>query len=524
MRSVRYSLAALTIFFSFSFLKGDQPQEQYPPQVTQALEQAGNNLAELEKVLANYSTPGDSLKFKAACFLISNMPGHSYVIYKLTDTAKTEISFNILDYDNYDELVKAAEELEKKHGTTDFGTKDYAYDLDSITANLLIENIDFAFKAWNEKPWARELSFDQFCQYVLPYRGSNEPLEYWRKIMWDKYTGLESRMQNPHDPIEAASIINDEIRSWFRFDMRYYYHPTDQGLSEMMDTKMGRCEDMTNLAIYAMRANGLAVTSDYTPYWANTGNNHAWNAIVTPDGNVVPFMGAESNPGEYKLFNKLAKVYRKTFGQQKDNLVFQERKQEEIPGWLAGTSYIDVTSGYIPTADIEITFDKEVPDSTDIAYICVFNSGEWKPIDWTRIANGKANFTDMGIDVLYLPGLYLNKEIVPYGKPFILKGDNKSHSFSPDSIQPVSIDIEFTTQRSPWESTVSIEKTPIKDGSEYEFFYWDDGWQSLGKQTASGGPLHFENIPSNGLYWLTEDGTDKEERIFSIEDGNQVWW
>ena len=74
---------------------------------------------------------------------------------------------------------------------------------------------------------------------------------------------------------------------------------------------------MTNVTIYAMRANGLAVTSDYTPYWANSGNNHAWNAILTGEGKVVPFMGAEANPGEYRLANKLAKVYRKTWKHSK---------------------------------------------------------------------------------------------------------------------------------------------------------------------------------------------------------------
>jgi hypothetical protein len=95
---------------------------------------------------------------------------------------------------------------------------------------------------------------------------------------------------------------------------------------------------MTNLAIYAMRANGLAVASDYTPHWANTGNNHAWNAIITPEGEVIPFMGAEANPGEYELANKLAKAYRKMYAQQTNNLAFQEKKEESVPGWLNGKS------------------------------------------------------------------------------------------------------------------------------------------------------------------------------------------
>ena len=42
-----------------------------------ALQLAENNRKELEKVLTHYSIhPKDSLKYKAACFLIENMPGH----------------------------------------------------------------------------------------------------------------------------------------------------------------------------------------------------------------------------------------------------------------------------------------------------------------------------------------------------------------------------------------------------------------------------------------------------------------
>jgi hypothetical protein len=41
------------------------------------LKRAGGNRPELEKVLQHYSVnPGDSLKYKAAVFLIENMPGH----------------------------------------------------------------------------------------------------------------------------------------------------------------------------------------------------------------------------------------------------------------------------------------------------------------------------------------------------------------------------------------------------------------------------------------------------------------
>lgn len=50
---------------------------RYDPAVNDALRYAGDNRGELEKVIRHYSTqPEDSLKLKAALFLIRNMPYH----------------------------------------------------------------------------------------------------------------------------------------------------------------------------------------------------------------------------------------------------------------------------------------------------------------------------------------------------------------------------------------------------------------------------------------------------------------
>jgi hypothetical protein len=51
-----------------------------------------------------------------------------------------------------------------------------------------------------------------------------------------------------------------------------------------------------------------------------------------------------------------------------------------------------------------------------------------------------------------------------------------------------------------------------------------DSWESLGKTTAGDGPLVFADVPADGLYWLVAEDSDKEERIFTIQDGRQVWW
>ncbi|MDR0682967.1 MAG: hypothetical protein LBG15_14125 [Dysgonamonadaceae bacterium] len=51
--------------------------DRQPSRLEQALVFAGNNRAELEKVLAHYfANAADSLKYRAVCFLIENMLCH----------------------------------------------------------------------------------------------------------------------------------------------------------------------------------------------------------------------------------------------------------------------------------------------------------------------------------------------------------------------------------------------------------------------------------------------------------------
>jgi hypothetical protein len=519
------TILMLLIILIVSFAGRAAAQFSYPNDVIQALEKSGKNRGELEKVLAHYSATGDSSKLRAAYFLIGNMEGHSYVTYFLKDTVGNAVDFSALNYPSYDSLTRDFKQLELKHGTLDFDRKDTQEDLELITADFLIKQVDYAFKAWRERPWAKKLTFDQFCEYVLPYRGSNEPLEDWREIFWSKYKYLQGKMLDSTDPIEAAKLINKDVMTWFTFDERYYYHPTDQGVTEMLANHKGRCEDMTNATIYAMRANALAVTSDYTPFWADCGNNHAWNSIVAPDGRVIPFMGAEANPGDYRLSHRFAKVYRKTYSKQLQNLAFQPHKQEKLAPWLAGKNYKDVTAEYGPVCTVTRTLSFPAPDTIDIAYICVFNEGEWKPIHWgRRTESGSVTFTDLAKDVVLIAGLYVDGKIQPLGEPFLIRGDCSVQPLKATHGATTKLELTATTARVLEVSTDGVSKKPPVPGTEYELFYWQDGWKSAGKTTAASDPLLFDKMPTGCLYWLVATGSDKDERIFTIEDGKQVWW
>ena len=292
MRKFIFLFIAIILFSSCS--------KNYSPSIKDALDTAGENKSELKKAINYFQEKGDSLQLEAVLFLIENLAEHSFVEIVPCDSNKIEIPWNISNFENYEEARTTMDSISDQFDGFDWKANERIDDHKTITADFLIQNVEDACYVWQEFPWARDYSFEVFKEYILPYRGSNEPLPdnvKWRQDFISRYPELYQIVTDPTEPLEAATNINIELREWFKFDPLYYLHPTDQSLDEMQQTCMGRCEDMTNLAMAAMRANGIAVTSDYTPHWADSGNNHAWNAIITHDGEAIPFMGCESDPG-----------------------------------------------------------------------------------------------------------------------------------------------------------------------------------------------------------------------------------
>lgn len=65
----------------------------------------------------------------------------------------------------------------------------------------------------------------------------------------------------------------------------------------------------------------------------------------------------------------------------------------------------------------------------------------------------------------------------------------------------------------------------IEIGDKYELFYWmNSNWTLLATVTAKENILKLDDMPSGGLYVLRNLTKGHEERIFTYEDGRQVWW
>lgn len=65
----------------------------------------------------------------------------------------------------------------------------------------------------------------------------------------------------------------------------------------------------------------------------------------------------------------------------------------------------------------------------------------------------------------------------------------------------------------------------IEVGDKYQLLVYDKGnWKTLAWIRAKDTKLILKNMPSGGLYLLKDKTKGKEERIFTYENGKQVWW
>ena len=135
--------------------------------VKNVLVKAGANRVELEKVLEHYRN--DNLKYQAACFLIANMDAHFCYVSKDIEAYYQEMDSVFSLPVQHDSIYKNAYfYASTKKGDLREGAK-ILWDYKTLTSGQIIRQIDEAFEVWQQS-WNKDVSFDMFCKYVLPYR------------------------------------------------------------------------------------------------------------------------------------------------------------------------------------------------------------------------------------------------------------------------------------------------------------------------------------------------------------------
>ena len=400
-----------------------------------------------DEVIAHYAKLGDAEKLRAARFLVSNMRLHSFKDSPLLDKYYAGIEQINKKY-KYPACVEQYDRLYEELGRpADVKVRS---DADALTAAGLIENIDMAFTDWRNGLWARHLTFDEFCEYLLPYRvGSEKVSPGWRKRMRDRYffraEALKTSDDVCHSAYWATFTVNETLKR-LGLNVRRVLPQldVDMPLQALDNIRMGECRDYSVFAAYVMRACGIPVGVDFTPQWPDRALNHYWNVVLDNTGKNVPFLGADSNP-EYstKPGQKMAKVYRLTFARQPQSLhALNSKWNERVPDVLNSPFMKDVSDEYFRGKNLYVPLN-DLHRDDKFAYIAVFNNQEWVPVDFA-VVNHKdrsATFKYLGCDVVYLPVYWGRNGCIPASDPILLPSVERARALVPNKAKPQTIRI-----------------------------------------------------------------------------------
>lgn len=383
-----------------------------------ALQFAGDNRIELEKVLKHYEDSG--LKYNAACFIIENMPHYfSYEGWQLDSVKKAMATI--------DSIGLIQPDLIKKWGNVDYRKLHKVYDAHVITAEYLQKNIDTAFEAWHSRSWNKELSFEDFCELLLPYRIDNEPLGEWRNAYYQKYAYILDSIHT-RDIIEAADIVGLRMKEHFRYS--WDFSIPHQGGATLLEHPMGNCRDACDFFVYTMRALGIPATVDYYAYSPESRKSHTWNVVRDTTGKYVPCLFADGRIKRDTFetdHRKMGKVFRGMYAQQPETYsgVY---KDTHIPVFFKDRHRKDVSCNYFENV-LDVDFDNSL--SGQYGYLGTFHPDRWVGIAMSKIEKGKAAFCCMEPECVYVPLVYEGNRYRSVNYPFLFDGKEKKE-FVPD--------------------------------------------------------------------------------------------
>lgn len=471
-------------------------------QLEYALQTAQKNRIELDAVLRYYKN--DSLKLHAAQFLIKNMPYHfSQEEYFISPSGKksrpNKIYFNSEKHvkTHCDSLLKSYHKIEKQK----------VYDISTLDSSFLVNNIELAFEVW-QKPWGKNISFEDFCRYILPYRAQTEMVSNLRKEIMERFVPILDSA-NVKTPLEACIVLNEHLKSIMKYgNTGLPFYPS---IEETYRTGISQCEGLCNLGTYIMRACGIPVAVEQTT-WTKMDLTHSWCAVLD-SGKFYSFGPGEDQPDAHaRLFTEIrylrpAKVYRSRFD---IDLSTMDKNDDGYITHLKSPLKYDVTNEYPnKSIQIQVSLDKKniKKDKSDQIYLRVYNHYEWHPIAIGYRKDSICYFENVvGDNIFMVADSPEGTELRNITVPFYVDNDGFIHKFIPHKKH---------------RQTFTLNKYENKSGQEHTLQYWDtdnEKFVPLEYISETDTTQTYNQIPENALLWFTIPERIVNQRIFFIEN------
>ena len=156
-------------------------------ELSRSLDFSNSNRSELERVLEHFKEDPNPLKYKAACFIIENMPYH-YTYYgdraEMYENAYITMATDAKEF--HDSVI--TKEL-NRIGHNILNTRS---EIQTIKADYLIKAIDDACNIWEKVNWKKEYDESLFMNYVLPQRIYSELTSDWHDAITKEFPYLKA--------------------------------------------------------------------------------------------------------------------------------------------------------------------------------------------------------------------------------------------------------------------------------------------------------------------------------------------
>ncbi len=379
-------------------------------------------------VLNRYSKcEGDSLKYRAALYLIDNMDGHT--------------SPEGLPIDRYIQCVRTMRRTTGIHqlqvewrNAVKEGPVANRPDSAVVSSKYLFDNIEAAFKSWDCSAWKDEITFEQFCRYILPYRVDDEHIgSEWRETLRLQYGTLITEIT---DMRRAFAVVKDSVFKAVVLSNDYCPYNLDPVTCNIIGR--AECNQRCILLVAVLRALGIPSTIDGTPMWADYSyKGHAWVSMIAANGDTYTVYEKEEEaklknpidasqflprykikqedecPYSVKTEKTPVKVYRICYGHCNE-------VERGDPAILSIPFIQDVSTEYGLTTDIELDVDND----SNAVYLCSYLSGaDWAPVAKSKPKNGKVIFRGVGKRAVCVP-VSVNKGRKRYLSYPFLTGEN----------------------------------------------------------------------------------------------------
>lgn len=484
--------------FTNKIFKSQIEDTTHPAEVTRALALSGTNRASLEKVLKHYKS--NTIEYRAACFLIANMPYHSiggrisnidrrvdsivaaadkaYYEMIATTTAKQQES-NPLHAQIKAAAKTSAERNAKIEWNEPMVEENERADILCIDGDFIKKQVDYCCKLRRNSKILQSMPEKDFFEYILPYRSiSSYPLVTTADTLGGIYA--KYLMADTTSTSRTRAERYNRATWWLRHWGGEFPFESTIGWREMFFSRgFHDCVDIAFYGAQIFRSCGWPAAVEYNTAYKTWSGKHF--DVVTPShwGGEWQSFSPETEvprPAE-KRFKDCLNIYRMHFAPQKDSPAMLHAQDEIIPEEFQDPCIEDVTANYTETALLTLPTNGKIPQKNKLAYLATFKSHTgWEPVTWGIVDEKDrktVHFKHVVTNHIYQPmALDAKGQFIAIGAPFKLESTGTKHAhltvqspgmklFSePDSqTQTVSVEIARKFPRKP--SMIAYAKRAI---------------------------------------------------------------